>query len=70
MAMDLQVRAAQNVQTVIHPVHQARTRIQINHLTPNQSPILDIHHFHRLVHIIHFNTLGRQADASLRAPSI
>lgn len=57
MAMDRQVRAAQNVPTVIHRVHQAHIRIQINHLIHKQKPILDIHHFHRLVHtclFIHF----------------
>lgn len=53
--MDLQVRAVLNVQTVIHRVHQAHIRIQINHLTHNQKQILDIHHFHRLVQFIHFH---------------
>lgn len=54
-AMDLQVRAAQNVRTVIHLVHQVLIRIQINHLTHNQKLISDIHHFHRLVQLIHFH---------------
>lgn len=39
-----QVRAAQSVQTVIHLVHLALIRIQINHLPHNQKPIWDIHH--------------------------
>lgn len=55
MATVLQVRAARNVQTVIHLAHQVHIRIQINHLTHNQKPILDIHHSQRLVQMIHFH---------------